>query len=270
MTFENTVHLSNAHLIVSMMPVRPSVEVTRRGVYLSIMRRRLQPGQGSSLQFMLARDALNVPDLRQILGTCPFVVVGGVATAFYMPMRATKDIDVLVRDSDAQRTDVALIAAGAERIGPLRIPGPLGLTGQSWRLADGSELVLLLSSQEWANAAVTDSSFDTSGTPVVALPYLVLMKLAASRAVDLGDIERMLGMASSALRDQTRAVIARYLANVLEDYDSMVQLAMLGSGDAGTNTSSTSELGDAIRVREHARQGRVVREHWRRVRPASS
>ena len=219
------------------MAVRPSVEITRRGVYLSIMRRRLQAGQGSSQQFMLARDALNVPDLKQILGSSPFVVVGGVATALYMPMRATKDIDVLVRDDDAQRIDVALIAAGAERIGMLQIPGPLGLSGQSWRVADGSELDLLLSGQEWADLAVTSPSFDTSGTPVVGLPYLVLMKLAASRAVDLGDIERMLGMASPALRDQTRAVIARYLANALEDYDSLVQLAMLGSGDAEINSS---------------------------------
>jgi hypothetical protein len=236
----------------------------RRNVYLSIMRRRLRPGRGSSQDFLRSREGIHVPRLSDLLGDCPFVVVGGVATALYMPMRATKDVDVLIHAGDAQAARGALVASGATPVGPLRISGQLGLTGQSWRLPDGSELDVLESTQEWARLAVAKPTFDSGGTPVISLPYLVLMKLDASRAVDLGDLERMLGVTSPAVLDETRGAITRFLPSLVEDFDSIVQLAVLSTESSiPAAPTDVGEVGQ-VRVREHSRRGRVIREHWRR------
>jgi hypothetical protein len=63
--------------------------------------------------------------------------------------------------------------------------------------------------------------------PVVDLPYLILMKLEASRTNDLSDISRMLGQASERELDEVRKVIEMYDPNSLEDLESLIQLGKL-------------------------------------------
>jgi hypothetical protein len=55
----------------------------------------------------------------------------------------------------------------------------------------------------------------------------MLMKLAASRAIDLGDVERMLTQADDDTTDAVRVVVRRYLPDGLEDFESLVGLARL-------------------------------------------
>ena len=45
---------------------------------------------------------------------------------------------------------------------------------------------------------------DAAGFPVLDLPYLVLMKLETSRAQDLADLSKMLGLAADDELDRTR------------------------------------------------------------------
>ena len=72
-----------------------------RHFLIDYARRRVRPGTGSSVEFMLRRTAVNPwPDLRQILQGLDWMIIGGVATRAYMPERVTKDLDILVRAAD--------------------------------------------------------------------------------------------------------------------------------------------------------------------------
>jgi hypothetical protein len=157
----------------------------------------------------------------------PFVIVGGVATAEYMPERSTQDVDVLVLADDIDPVRTNLRGAGAERGESLAIAGSLGLSGETWRLA-GELLAVLWSGESWAKEAVH------AGSPgsVIALPYLVLMKLDAARGVDQGDLTRMLGFASRSSVDAVRRVVANYMPSAADDLEQYVALGRLEIGGA--------------------------------------
>ena len=58
--------------------------------------------------------------------------------------------------------------------------------------------------------AFTQVGHDAAGLPVLALPYLVLMKLTAMRSQDWADVSRMLGLATETELEQVRDVVRRY------------------------------------------------------------
>jgi hypothetical protein len=66
---------------------------------------------------------------------------------------------------------------------------------------------------------------------VLALPYLVLMKVESGRAQDLADAARMLGLASEEHRRETRTVLQRYAREALEDLESLITLGRLEMGE---------------------------------------
>jgi len=68
------------------------------------------------------------------------------------------------------------------------------------------------------------------GYPVLALPYLVLMKMASSRVQDTADTTRMLGLASEEELAQVRAVVARYAPEEIEDLESLIYLGQVEMG----------------------------------------
>ena len=192
----------------------------RRKQYLALALRRVQPGSGSSRAFLMSRSwkdpnvevGLDLHRLRT-----PFVIVGAVATALYMPQRMTDDLDLLVLTADAPALYHELGEAGCARLGPLSIGGT------SWRTPSGAVLDVLESDEPWARDAVGDPD-RTTGQPVVRLPYLVLMKLQASRAQDVADLSRMLGQADEATLAQVRAVVRAYRSEDLEDLESLILL----------------------------------------------
>ena len=65
------------------------------------------------------------------------------------------------------------------------------------------------------------------GIPVIALPYLVLMKLYAGRSQDIADITRMLGGADEDALGEVRAAVARFMPDAGEDVESMIALGRL-------------------------------------------
>ncbi|NKQ34698.1 MAG: nucleotidyltransferase family protein, partial [Chloroflexi bacterium] len=189
----------------------------RRRLLIEMAKRRVRPGTGSSHTFMLRRTAMiDWPDLREILSGIDWVIVGGVATRAYMPERMTKDLDILVRAAEETAVLARLQASGYEMVESLAIPGYL------LRSAKGMEIDLLLGSQPWLEEALAQPEFDPAGYPVLGLPYLILMKMGASRGRDLGDIVTMLGWADDATLDRTRAVVARFNPQDSEDLESLI------------------------------------------------
>lgn len=191
----------------------------KRRLLLDIALRRVRPGTGSSHEFMLRRTAMiEWPDLRNVLQGIEWVIVGGVATRAYMPERGTKDLDILVRRADEETILDRLIKAGYKVITPLAVPGYLLLS------PEGIEVDVLLGDYPWLKLALKEMQQDAAGYPVIDLPYLVLMKLSASRPQDVADLSRMLGWADENMLERVRQIVARYSPQDVEDLESLIFL----------------------------------------------
>lgn len=164
------------------------------------------------------------PDLRAVLQGIPWAITGAVATRAYMPERLTRDLDILVRREDEELVKERLVAAGYALGSPLTIGGFVA------RSPEGTEIDVILGEQSWLVEALADVREDQAGFPVLGLPYLVLAKLAASRALDIGDLSRMLGQASDEELAEVRAVAARYAPAEMEDLESLIYLGRLEMG----------------------------------------
>lgn len=196
-----------------------------RKTYLSMAERRAQPGSGSApFEVRAKASAFVPPQVRRLLGNIPFAIVGGLATRLYMPERMTLDVDVLVRPADLPQAEQALRKAGCRKRGSLTIGG------STWATTDGQELYLIALEATWTEEAVTSAITAPDGQPYVALPYLVLMKLASSRVQDLADISRMLSAADAAMLDCTRALVTRHRPADAEDLESIVRLGRIEQG----------------------------------------
>lgn len=191
----------------------------KRRLLLDMALRRVRPGTGSSHEFMLRRTAMiEWPDLRNVLQGIEWVIVGGVATRAYMPERGTKDLDILVRRADEETILDRLIKAGYKVITPLAVPGYLLLS------PEGIEVDVLLGDYPWLKLALKEMQQDAAGYPVIDLPYLVLMKLSASRPQDVADLSRMLGWADENMLERVRQIVARYSPQDKEDLESLIFL----------------------------------------------
>jgi len=158
------------------------------------------------------------PDLRPVLQGIPWVVVGAVATRAYMPERATKDIDILVRLNDGNAVRARLESAGYKAITARGVPGYL------FQSPEGIELDVIFGEYPWIEEALAHPRHDTAGYPVLDLPYLVIMKLEASRVQDTADLSRMLGLASDEDLGRVRAIVTRYAPHDLDDLESLIYL----------------------------------------------
>ena len=156
------------------------------------------------------------PDFRSILSGMDWVIIGGVATRAYMPERVTKDLDILVRATDGPEVIERLKRAGYTVVSRLAVPGYL------LRSPDGVEVDVLFGRYPWLTEAFTQARHDQAGYPVISLPFLVLLKLAANRGRDVGDMTTMLGWASTEDLDEVRAVVARYSPEDSGDLESLI------------------------------------------------
>ena len=156
------------------------------------------------------------PDLRPILKGIDWVIVGGVATRAYMPERMTKDLDILVHQRDGEAVIAKLKDAGYRIESRLAIPGILMLS------PEGVEVDVLYGEYPWLGKALKHPAKDSAGYPVIALPYLIILKMNAQRTRDMGDLGTMLGWASDADLDEVRAVVAQYAPEDLEDLEALI------------------------------------------------
>lgn len=189
----------------------------KRRFMIDMLKRRVRPGTGSSIEFMRRRTAMNPwPDLRPILKGIEWAIVGGVATRAYMPERMTKDLDIIVHERDGEAVIKRLEQAGYRIASHLAVPGVLMLS------PDGIELDVLFGNYPWLREALDQPGQDPAGYPVLKLPYITLMKMGAQRAQDWADVSRMLGWASDADLDEVRAVVKQYAPEDLEDLESLI------------------------------------------------
>ena len=79
----------------------------------------------------------------------------------------------------------------------------------------------------WVSAALQQATgnLDAQGLPILPLPYLVVMKLQASRVQDLADLARMLGAAASEALDEVRGVARDYAPEDAADLETLLTLA---------------------------------------------
>jgi hypothetical protein len=184
---------------------------------IDMVLRRGKPGTGSGHDFMRRRTAMNPwPDLRPILKGIQWAIVGGVATRAYMPERTTKDMDIIVHERDGKEVIKKLEQAGYRVASRLAVPGYLMIA------TDGTELDIIFGKDRWLKEALSNTTQDPAGYPVIGLPYLVMMKMAAQRTRDLGDLGTLLGWASDEALDEVRAVFQKYIPEDLDDLESFI------------------------------------------------
>ena len=138
-----------------------------------------------------------------------------------MPERMTRDLDILVHHHDG---DVALTRL---REAGYRVASDLSIPGHSLNAPDGTNIVVLLIPFDWIEGAFQQEQRDPAGYPVLALPYLVLMKMETSRPQDLGDLSGMLGLAAEDDLEKVRDVVSRYMPDVAKDLESLIYLGRL-------------------------------------------
>jgi len=183
----------------------------RRRFYLERGLRKRPIGSGSNLDALMSmeRDKLFI-DMESLFGDIPAVVIGGVATRAYSPERRTKDIDVLVDHLRYTEALTRLRSLGWREEHDLFFPNTsLGLYGTAWS-KDGRHLDVIATAQAWAAEALAEEVYDQTGLRVVSLPHLVLMKLDSARAIDQGDLSRMLGRVDKTEIERIVRIVARH------------------------------------------------------------
>lgn len=196
--------------------------------------RRASRGAGSDLVGLLNRrvvlDWWAVAE--EALTRVRHAVVGGVASAAYMPARYTEDIDMAVAAGDVATAETLLRDHGWTFVRRLDL-----VEGTVWRDADGNQLDLISLKEPWAEEALEAARQNrVSGLPTMPLPYLALMKLKAGRLTDMGDLSRMLGLANEADRRRTRELVGKY--GDAEDLEDLDQIIMLGDLERGGESTS--------------------------------
>jgi hypothetical protein len=84
--------------------------------------------------------------------------------------------------------------------------------------------------RRWLSEALARPRLDPAGYPVIDLPYLVLMKMQATRSLDVGDLSRMLGLASEEDLARVRQTVKQYSP---QDYEDLKLLIYLGKLELG-------------------------------------
>jgi len=154
-------------------------------------------------------------------------LIGAAASNAYMAPRMTSDLDVAVKAGDQSRAEQLLAGAGYRRVGELTMSLDPGLTGSHWMTPAGDRVDLVAIGHRWANDAIDKAQKNRlQGLPTLPLPYLVMMKLISSRAVDTADLQRLLGAASDEQWHAVRELVASELPRDLEDLDALRQIGL--------------------------------------------
>jgi hypothetical protein len=190
-----------------------------RRFMIDMTMRRIKPGTGSSHEFLKRRTAYyQWPDLRPILEGTRWAIVGDVATRAYMAEITTKDFDIIVHEQDGENAVKKLRATG------YKIVSQISNSDCQMLSPDGVKLKVLFGKHCWLKEALDHPKQDPAGYPVVALPYLVILKMLAQRPQDWADVSRMLGWAEDVDLDEVRAAIKTYAPEDEEDLESLIFL----------------------------------------------
>src|SRR5579859_2596379 len=229
----------------------PDVARAVRHRLIEMARRRQRPGSGSDLaQLEQQRRPTLIwwEDADRALEGIPHAVVGGVASNAYMAPRFTVDLDLAVAAEHLEEAERRLAAAGWVRQGDLDLNADPQLTGGAWLRREDETLDLLSLHHRWAEAALTGATGNRPDRlPILPLPYLVLLKLSASRAPDVADLSRMLGRAGEAEYRAVEAAVQRFRPGDLEDVVQLRDLGLLERGELPASVEQRKQpLGPAL------------------------
>ena len=90
---------------------------------------------------------------------------------------------------------------------------------------------MLLIPFEWIDEAFQQGKRDAADYPVLDLPYLVLLKIETSRAQDIADLSKMLGLAADEDLGRIREIVTRYMPEATGDLESLIYLGRLEMND---------------------------------------
>jgi hypothetical protein len=208
----------------------------RRRIMIEMCLRRMKPGTFTSPEFLSRRTAVNKwPDLNKILEDIPWVITGGVATRAYMPERMTHDLDILVHKVNCETAWKRFKEHGFKVAEVLDAPYFVA------RRSDIPEVDVLCLDFPWLERAFAEARKDPAGFPVLDLPFLIIMKLRANRGIDIGDMTRMLGLASEHDRDRVREIVAMYQPEDSDDLEALILLGKMEFRDKPGGLQATSE-----------------------------
>lgn len=203
----------------------PYTAAGRRALHRRLQWRVPLPGSGTPLPVLRARTwTFPVLDVRPLLPV-PYAITGGVATRLYMQERDSDDLDIVVRAADRPHVDAGLRHAGAAFVGD----HPAG--GSRWLLPDGSALDVLAFADPWVAEALSIPVPAPDGQPVIALPFLVLMKLTACKRFDWGDLPRLVGDLDDDGLAPIREAVARYAPDAADDLEWVIERGRLEYAD---------------------------------------
>jgi hypothetical protein len=208
----------------------------RRRILIEMCLRRINPGTFTSRELLSRRTAVNKwPDLNKILEGIPWVITGGVATRAYMPERMTHDLDILIQKADCESAwrrfkEHDFVVAEV-------LDAPYFVA----RRSDIPEVDVLCLDFPWLERAFSEARQDPAGFPVLDLPFLIIMKLRANRGIDIGDMTRMLGLASEDERDRVRETVARYQPEDSDDLEALILLGKMEFKDTQHGRTETLE-----------------------------
>ncbi|MGD1866782.1 MAG: hypothetical protein ACFB0D_19695 [Phormidesmis sp.] len=161
----------------------------------------------------------------------PYAIIGGIATTFYMPTRTTQDLDLLVLANDAELLEQSLARQNWTKLENIYINSEgIEILGGAWKSSEGELLDLLYTPNlSWAATALRPENTMSApdGLRVIALPYLILLKLIARRNRDILDIEEMLQYCDKQKIAQIRAVISASMPALSEDLEQHIAIAQM-------------------------------------------
>ena len=131
----------------------------------------------------------------------PYAVCGGIAVTIHGHVRATKDIDLLIRPEDRERALAVVASLGFDRAAlPMTFGAGTPTERQLQRvtkLEEGESLTIdfLIVGALYEAAWAQRETYEWEGTrmTVVSREGLLAMKRIAGRKQDLADIERLEG-----------------------------------------------------------------------------
>ncbi len=127
-----------------------------------------------------------------------FLLVGGWAVILYGHVRATDDMDILVRPSmtNSERVFAALDAFGAPLLAHAVAPGHFAKEGDAYRFGIAPlkvEVLTKISGVSFDDALQGSKTFELDGyqIPYIGKAALIANKKSAGRHKDLADVEEL-------------------------------------------------------------------------------
>ena len=164
-----------------------------------------------------AGETVNLSDIKGViaqLGISKYAVIGGNAAILYGARRTTVDIDII-----AAKSTVDALATGYKS-------SPMTVGGSTITVKGFVVDLLHWHDPDWLGELLSEAVVH-DGVRVATPQWLVVLKLMASRDIDVGDIIAVTREMTPAQVDRTRELIGRLLPNDAQDFENLLALGKL-------------------------------------------